>query len=357
MYFGRLLSREAVSDSVSAVAAQAEVFKDYQRLRAAHIGAMTGIADVRSWDLALPTPGLQLPVFRLEQTRVAALRALAPLGTDYVSRFGQLLDAKNQRMDLSTDPGHRDDDGFSISAAGIPSGLFIGHYSDNLAGGRVVAHEGGHAIHAQLMSDHGVSPFYRDGPNWLGETIAIVNEMLFYDDLYRHASGAPLKAYYLQALIDDVTFQIYTSAEETELEQSIYDGTMSGDIRNATDLDALTLRVSKKYDIWPEMQPSLAHLWITKRLMYQDPLYLVNYLYAGLLATKIVDSLHHDNGGVRQRYLALLQSGFDAPPEQLLRRLFGKEVTPRELIDADRRVIVENVDALRALYKQIEAKR
>jgi len=60
---------------------------------------------------------------------------------------------------------------------------------------------------------------------------------------------------------------------------------------------------------------------MTKQLMFEDPLYLVNYLYAGLFATKAYAMIREDAPGFRQRYLAYLKGGFDAPPDVLNRPL------------------------------------
>ncbi|MFC5743117.1 M3 family metallopeptidase [Dyella tabacisoli] len=353
-YFERQLSREAVNDTLMAVAAQAKVMQAYQRLRAANVTAMTGISEVRSWDLALPAPGFAAPQFTFEQIRVTALQALTPLGQDYVAGFGALLDPSQGRMDLVAEQGKRVDDGFSISAPGVATGLFVGRYSGDLAGARVVIHEGGHAMHAQLMNEQGVSPFYEHGPSWMSETIAILNELLLYDHLHRSASDPRAKAYYLQALLDDMTFQIFTSAEESDLEQSIYDGVVAGKLKNASDLDALTLATMSKYEIWPAYEPQLAHTWMTKRLMYQDPLYLVNYLYAGLLATKMFAMAQHDPADFQRRYMALLRNGFNAPPEDMLRTFFGRDVLPREWVADDMAVLKQKIQVLERIYKQIE---
>lgn len=353
-YFGRQLNRHAIDDTLAAVADQAEVMKTYQRLRAAHVMATTGIGDVRPWDLTLPTTGFAPPKFTFEQVRAMSLGALAPLGKDYVAHFQALLDPAHGRMDVASEQGKRVDDGFSISAAGVPAGLFVGEYSGDLSGARVVIHEGGHAINAQLTNERGVSPFYSHGPSWMSETIATLNEFLLYDYLVRNSSDPQAKAYYLQALLDDMTFQIFTSAEEGDLEQSIYDGTVAGSIKNAADLDKVTLTTMSKYDIWPAYQPQLAHTWMTKRLMYQDPLYLVNYMYAGLLATKMFDMAQRDPVDFQKRYMELLSGGADAPPEEILRRFFGRDVPPRELVADDMALLKQKVQALQTLYRQIE---
>jgi len=355
IYFSRDLERKDVTEALDAIQGHAGLFQDYQRLRARHIAAMTGIAEVRSWDWSLPAPGFAVPRMTLEQTRAAALSALAPLGADYVEHFRQLLDPANGRVDIAAEQGKRGNSGFSIGAPGVPSGLFVENYGQGLLGdSRVVIHEGGHAIHRQLMNESGVSPFYTRGPNWMFEAFAILNEFLLDDHLSQTSADPRAQAYYLEALIDDISFQLFGSAEEGTLEQSVYDGVVAGRINNAADLDALTLSIWSRYEIWPASEPELAHTWASKSLMVEDPLYLVNYLYAGLLATKMFDMVRRDPATFHKRYADLLRKGFYAPPAQLLRGFFGHEMTQRELVDDSMRILQQRIDALSATYAKID---
>lgn len=307
--------------------------------------------EVQPWDMSMAAKGFTPPAFNYTQMRDIAHQALAPLGPAYVTRFDALLDPANRRIDLSPELGKRVNDAFSVSAPGVLPGLFVNRYSGDLGSASVIIHEGGHAMHAQLMDEHGVSPFYLSGPSWMKEATAILNEFLLRDYLYRHAKDAQTRAYYLQSLLDDMTLEIFTSAEEGELEQSIYDGVTSGKLHNASDLDALTLKVTGRYEIWPAKQPRLAHVWMDKRLMYEDPLYLVNYLYAGLFAVKMYDMAEHDPKDFQRRYARFLQDGFDDTPQNLLLRFFGKEVSPDSLVDEDMALIERKLGELEKVYR------
>lgn len=350
-YFSRQFDRADVDATALAVQRNASVLMDYQRLRAAQIGRSAAIADVHSWDMSLPPQGFTIPTFDYERIRLTVPAALAPLGRDYVARFTALLDPAAHRTDLAAASGNRVNDAFSIAASGVPPGLFLGRWDSSLKGASVVAHEGGHALHSELMSAHGVSAFYNHGPSWMHEALAILNEMLFYEYLYRHAPDTSTRAYFLQAQLDEMTFEIFTSAEEAQLEESIYDGVTSGKVRGAADLDALTLAVTSRFEIWPGIDPELKHAWIGKRLMFQDPLYLANYLYAGLVATKMFAMATKDPHDFQKRYAAMMAVGFDAPPREILRRFFGRDLTPSDLVDADMQVIRAKTVDLGKLYR------
>jgi oligoendopeptidase F len=132
---------------------------------------------------------------------------------------------------------------------------------------------------------------------------------------------------------------------------------IAGKIRNAADFDALTLSIWSKYEIWPPLEPQLAHTWSTKKLLVQDPLYLVNYLYAGLLATKMFDMLKQDPASFRKHYTALLREGFHTAPDGLLRSFFGRDLSQRQLVEDGMNILQQRVSSLAEVYKKIEAKR
>ncbi len=357
VFFSRGLDRKSVTDALAAMMSHAELLKNYQRLRVQHVSAMTGITDVRSWDLTLPAPGFSPPRLSLDQTTATALLALEPLGRDYVEHFRQLLDPANGRFDVDTVQGKRVNGGFSIGADGVPSGLFVENYGAGvLNDSRVIVHEGGHAIHRQLMTESEVSPFYTRGPNWMFEAFATLNEFLLYDHLYQTSVDPKAKAYYLEALIYDMTFSLFGSAEEGTLEQSIYDGVVAGRINSASDLDALSLSIWSKFEIWPALEPELAHMWSTRSLMVEDPLYLVNYLYAGLLAAKMFDMSKHDPVAFQRHYADLLRNGFYAPPAELLRKFFGRDLSQQQLVDDGMGTLQAQIHALSELYKRSDVK-
>jgi oligoendopeptidase F len=89
--------------------------------------------------------------------------------------------------------------------------------------------------------------------------------------------------------------------------------------------------------------------------MFQDPLYLVNYLYAGLLATKMLDMIEHDPAGFKKRYADLLRNGFYAPPQQLLRTFFGRDLSQRDLVEDDMNILAQRIRALGDTYKKMGA--
>ncbi|WP_369039393.1 M3 family metallopeptidase [Stenotrophomonas maltophilia] len=342
---------DATLAAIERHAAQRRAYQDMLLQHAAH----SGLVSPQVWDTTLPDAGYTPPLLTLPQLRDTAADAMQHLGPEYVAELRALLDPANQRMDLATTLGNRSQDAFPMSAPGVPSLLFAGRRSGDLESDVEIVHEAGHAMHGQWMQRGHASPLQQNGSQWLTEAFAIYNELRFRDQLYQQAQDPRAKAYYLKSLLDDMVLQLFTASEEAQLEQSIYQAVASNALGTADDLDALTGKVLARYGQQPERYPQLRSTWIGKRLMYDDPQYLVNYLYAGLLAVQLFVQDQQDPDGFRQRYLAVLGEGFDRAPQQQVAQLLGHAPDWPALVDADLQVFAQNVAQLQALHARIEA--
>jgi len=348
------LDPDAVQATLTAVQRHASQRRAYQQVLLQHAGRM-GSPDPQIWDLSLPDAGFVPPVLTLEQVRDTATDAMRGLGPGYAGEVRALLDPAQRRMDMAPTLGPRSADAFPVAAPGVPSLLFVGQRGGTLESDVEVVHEAGHAVHGQWMERGNVSAFYRNGTSWLNEAYAIFNELEFRDQLYQQAQDPRAKAYHLTSLLDDIVLQLFTASEEAQLEQSIYQGVAAGTLGTADDLDALTLKVLSGYGMMAERYPALGATWETKRLMYEDPLYLANYLFAGLVAVQLYVQEQQDPQGFRQRYLAVLSEGFDRAPQEQVAQLLGHAPDWPALVDADLQVFDAHVARLQALHAQIEA--
>lgn len=348
------LDASAVDATLQAIERHAGDRRAYQDGLLRH-AARAGIDAPQVWDTTLPDAGYTPPVLTLVQLRDNAADAMQQLGPAYVAELRALLDPVNRRMDLATEQGDRSQDAFAVNAPGAPALLYVGVRRGDLESDVEIAHEAGHAMHGEWMQRGHASSLQRNGSQWLTEAFAIYNELRFRDQLYQQAQDPRAKAYYLKSLLDDMVLQLFTSSEEAQLEQSIYRGVADNTLGTADDLDALTGRVLARFGQDPERYPQLRNGWIAKRLMYDDPNYLVNYLYAGLLAVQLFVQDQRDPEGFGERYLAVLGEGFDRAPTEQVAQLLGHAPDWPALVDADLQVFNQTVAQLQALHAQVEA--
>jgi oligoendopeptidase F len=344
---------------LAAMAQHGDIPKRYEKIRAqdaasdanSNLGQSHGTQSpnndqlAHAWNMTAPVPGFTPPITSLPVARSIFHEAFAGLGTEYQSEFDALLDPANGRADIL--PGgapNRYTGGFSVGFSGIPSMLFFGRYDGTFKDLSVIAHEGGHAVHRQLMSTSGVEPSYAQGSHFLFESFAAFNELLLADLMGEHATTPQLKRYYLEAWMSIKGLDSFYGAQDALLEQEIYNGVAAGTIRNADDLDNLTVKSDGRFSQFPAFTPEMRTRWAMVPLMYEDPLYDVNYVYGGLLALKYYDLYTRRRDWFVPRYIALLKNGFDEPPAELLDKFLSINLSSTTLLN----------DGLALLSKRLE---
>ncbi len=337
-YFAQSLAPASVRCTLAAVRSSG-AFRAYSGVRVTIAAKRLGIAPeaVRAWDRDAVT-AFTPPDRPFDEARKEILDAERPMGEAYASAFERLLDPANRRVELCVATAC-DTTGFSVGFAGSESGVYFGGYRGSVNNVRAVAHESGHAVHKQFMNEHQPIAAYNEGPQFMFESFAIFNELLFYEHEYESAAGNAERAYYLNRFLDDATFQVFGSAEETDLEARIYADAEAGKLRTAGDLDVLTAGVFRQYDPLLAAEPAARVYWARDSLYFTDPLYDVSYLYAGLLALKYFDDFERRQPGFAKNYVALLRNGFDESPAALERKFLGIDLD-------DEAGLVENASAL-----------
>lgn len=346
-YESLYVNPQETRELLNLMAAQGEIPKRYETIRLRELERGYG-QPAHVWDLSAPMPGLTPPITQLFDARSIFHNVFAGLGQEYQSAFDALLDPANGRADIL--PGgaeNRHGGGFSLGYGGTGV-LFYGRYDGTFKDLSVIAHEGGHATHRQLMNENGVLPCYRSGPNFLFESFAEFNELLLADYLAEHATTPRLRSYYRERWMSIKGLDAFYGAQDALLEQSIYDGVAAGAVRNADDLDRLTLKVDGQFSQFPASMPDLRNRWTMVSLMFEDPLYDVNYVYGGLLALKYYQLYSARREWFVPRYIALLKNGFDKTPSELLRQFLEIDLSGSSLMKDDFDLLSRRLDQLEA---------
>jgi oligoendopeptidase F len=349
VYFNSYWSKAEVANLLEEVGHQVGVYLGYQRLRAERARKKLGVDTVNLWDITMSVPGELPPRFFIEEATNIICGALSALGAEYGCELANLLDPANGRIDIL--PGdHRKAGGFSKGFPGVTT-VFFGHGFEGLYNDmRVLMHESTHAVHRQLMNNHAVRAIYAEGPHYLFESFAILNELLLADYLYQRETNRAKRQYYLEQFLDGKGMAVFFIAQDAALELSIYEEVEHGRIETADDLDALTERISSRFDIWTSRHAELKMRWITNRLFYEDPLYDINYVYGALLALKYYEMLAQDPRPFVKNYISLMRNGFDAPPELLLSKFLKIDLHDPGLVTGAVQIIENKLRLLEQEY-------
>ncbi len=343
----RGLSDALVTRTLAAVQTEAAAYRHCQEVLAQHAGKVLGVSPVLSTEVDLAST--KVPAIPLPEAKRLILSALQPLGPDYTARFAALLNPANGRLDLAGG-ARRANTGTSIHVYEAPTALYFSGYDGSLRQVSTIAHEGGHAIHHELMNA-GSSPIYeRSGPNYFSEGFAIFNELLLLDHATEVAKTPAEKAYALERLLWKISVEIFVSAEEAEFERSLYTESVGKPLLDRTKIDSLYRASLAPYEYWPVSDIGQSRGWMRKALVFEDPLYLVNYLYASVIAVALFEKSHTDPA-FAGKYETLLRRGFDTEPQELLASL-GIRLDDPGLVKPGARLLSEKTKELQHAYAQ-----
>ena len=354
-YFSRYLNTTGVKKLLKELAQHADIYKQYQNIRADHVKATEQSSDVNYWDIMSGSAQSNPPRFTIEEATSTITKALSPLGKEYISEFLQLLEPANGRIDIV--PGdNRLSAGGGVGFPGIPNVFYSNGYTGYYKDVSILAHEGGHVVHFQMMGNNHVKPAYGSGPSYFSESFSIFNELVLADYLFNHETDPARKLFYLEQFFEVKGMEIFHAAHDAALELAIYDAVEKDSINSADDLDSLTFRIDSQYSIWTSKTPELKEQWMTNRLMYEDPLYLINYVYGGLLSLKYFEMFKDNPTGFHDRYIALMRNGFDDTPEHLLKTFLNIDFEDPNMLPNALRILDSKLNDLKSLYLQIEKK-
>ncbi len=339
------LDEKTIQQTLTAVQSEAGVYRQYQQVLAQHVAHTLGVPAALSSEVGMVTTHAD-PI-SLDDARSMILTSLQPLGTDYTQRFARLLDPANGRFDL-TGGAHRANAGTSISAYNAPTALYFNGYHGSLGNVSTLAHEGGHAIHREIMNDAGLPIYERSGPHYMFEAFAIFNELLVLNHAVDTAKTSQQKEDALQRLLAKIALELFVSAEEASFERSLYVSAKGQGLLDHKKVDALYQASIAPYETWDMADIGQSRGWMEKSLVFEDPLYLVNYLYASVIAVALYEHSQSDPD-FASKYEALLRRGFDAPPQELLKTMNIRLDDPT-LIRPAAQMLKEKTEELEKLY-------
>ncbi len=297
-------------------AAQGEqpVIDRYLRLRAQALG----LADPHVYDLGVPLAG-RTRTYSLAEGEAIVLKALAPLGSDYVDRLSEGFHAR--RMHATAAPGKSP--GASTDPVDDSMAPFVLlTYTGDAKSVSTLAHEWGHAMHMDFA--RAAQPFETaDFSVFIGDTPSLLNEMLLDDYMVEHAANRDERIAALSEAIELLRSTYYRVLPMMRMEMAERAAADKGEPLTAEGLTKLECNEMRAFDGADRgvtiVDPAACLAWTISQEPYDD-LYFYKYLTAVSAAAYFVEGVEHHDSGVRDRYFTLLKAGGSEDPYVLLKR-------------------------------------
>ena len=193
-----------------------------------------GLGELHHYDTYVPlVPEIQTR-FTFDEAAEMVLRALAPLGKEYVDVLAEGL-RSSRWCDRYENKGKRSG-AFSSGSYGAPPYILMNYKQDVFADAYTLAHEAGHSMHSWFSQNSQLFQDY-EYPIFLAEVASTFNEELLTHHLLQTTSDSKMRAYIINRQIDDLRSTLFRQTMFAEFEKMIHAVEENG--------DALTLDLFK----------------------------------------------------------------------------------------------------------------
>ena len=293
------------------------------------------IKDPHLYDFNVPLDSNLKIKYSLEEAKEIILKALKPLGTEYIKVVKTLF---NGHIDAELNENKHQSITFSWHTYSFMN--FRGAYVDL----KNMVHEIGHIVNYYLSKKE--QPFiYEDSTIFVGETASIVNEILLNRYLYKNANTKEEKIFYLSKEIENYFTSVFKQTMYTEFENELYK------IKTKTELTPEILckkynSIIKKYYGNNIIYDEVASVeWTRLGHLYRWSYYPYKYATGLLIASVVVDSLIDQKTLSKEDYIKFLSAGSSQYSLDLL-KILNIDLINTDIIETGFNIMAEDIEKL-----------
>jgi oligoendopeptidase F len=279
---------------------------------------LLGLESFHVYDLHVPV-ATSPHRYVLDEAEALILKALAPLGDDYVGMLRKGF--QNHAMHATSQPGKMPGALTEYGAYGVQPFVML-TYDGSFYAVSTIAHEWGHAINGQLMQ--AAQPFENAdiASTFLADTPSLTNEMLLSDYMIAHARTRQDQIIALDQAIDLLRYSYFGAFVDVEFEMKAHEIADRGEVVTGQSLNQIYCDLYKRFNGIDAgamtFDESACSGWVNRPGLYYN-FYFYKYLTAVSAAAFFVDGLERGDTDMRQRYLKLLKAGGSEDPYVLLK--------------------------------------
>lgn len=273
-----------------------------------------GLDDLHMYDIYTPMIPDATKQISFEEAKETVLKALAPLGEDYVAKVKEGFE--NRWIDVYENEGKRGG-AYSAGAYGAHPYVLLNH-ADNLDSMFTLAHEMGHAMHSYLSNT--TQPFIYAGYKiFVAEVASTCNEILLMEYLLKNTTDKKERAYLLNHYLDQFKGTVYRQTMFAEFEMKTNKMVEDGVGLTADNLSNLYLELNKKYygdDIVSDKE--ISYEWARIPHFYYN-FYVYQYATGFSAAVALAKGILKEGAPAVERYKKFLSGGCSESPIDLLK--------------------------------------
>ena len=289
---------------------------------------LLGGDELHMYDLYVPVvDGVEMK-FTFEEAKEIALKALAPLGEDYLNLLREGF--ANGWIDVYENEGKRSG-AYSAGARVHPYVLL--NFKGTLDDVFTLVHEMGHSIHSYL-SNKTQPTAYQDYVIFVAEVASTCNEALLMEYLLSVTTDKKERAYLINHFLEQFRGTLYRQTMFAEFELAANEMTQRGEGTTAEALCAMYKKLNEQY-FGPEMNvdEEISLEWARIPHFYYD-YYVYQYATGYAAAIALSRRILREGEAAVKDYLGFLSGGCSADPITLLRGAGVDMASPKPIEDA-----------------------
>ena len=332
--FEENINPEIISKLIESVNNNLGLIQNYLKIKS----DLLEIEEPHLYDFGVPLDNNLKIKYSLEDAKEIILKALEPLGLEYIEVVKTLFDG---HIDAELNENKHQSITFSWHTYSFMN--FRGAYIDL----KNMIHEMGHIVNYYLSKKQ--QPFiYEDSTIFVGETASIVNEILLNRYLYKNATTEEEKIFYLSKEIENYFSSVFKQTMYTEFENDLYK------VRTNSELTSEILceryyNILKKYYGNNITYDQIANVeWTRLGHLYRWSYYPYKYATGLLMASIVVDSLVNKKILSKEDYFKFLSSGSSQYSLDLL-KILNIDLLNSNIIESGFNVMAEDIKELQKI--------
>ena len=268
--------------------------------------------------------------YTYEEAKKIALKALAPLGKDYIAAVKKAMD--NRWIDVYETNSKRSG-AYSNSSASGPHPFILLNWNNELDDLFTLVHEIGHNMHSYFTEE--AQPFhYRDYATFVAEVASISNESLLFDYLLKNATTKEEKLMLYEKFLTSVQATFFRQVRFAEFEKDMHEKAENGKFMTA---DMLTKEFANLYqhywgkNMTVDYEEGLS--WARIPHLFRYNFYVYQYATGFAAAYALTQNIKNQGEPAIKRYLRFLSSGSSKYPIDILKDA-GVDMTKEQAIQA-----------------------
>lgn len=321
--FGDMVPKEVYENLIKTTKGNIAPLHRYSEIRKEKLQ----VDELRQYDMSVPLVEGVKQVISYEEAYETMIKALAPLGEEYVSILKEFKDARY--IDVRETPGKRSG-AYNLGVYGVHPFILLNH-QDDLDSLFTLAHECGHGVHSKLSSQHQPQITARYSI-FVAEVASTVNEILLINYLLNTEKNLQVRKHLLNHFIDQFKGTFFTQVMFAEFEKITHELAEKGTPLNVEVFNKTYESLFREYNGDVVVFDEEVKFGWSRIPHFYRPFYVYKYAtgYASAihLATKILEG----DQETLQSYLTFLKSGSSDYPLELLKKT-GVDLTTPEPIE------------------------